>query len=94
MKIKELISKLQSYNPDADITLTTSEDITLAYICKDSNGNELTPKTTRQVFIEPTDECPQCTNEYMEDKVRQCSVYGKPCKEVEECFQFEEFDER
>jgi len=55
MKIQDFINELKKYNPEADITLTTSEDITISYICKDSKGNELTPKTTKQCFIEGCD---------------------------------------
>ena len=90
MKIKDLILKLKAYNPNADITLTTSEDICLSYICEGRNGEELTPETTMLVFIEPTDECPECTHEYINSKdgVRWCSFYEKPCKDVEECNQF------
>ena len=55
MKIKDLIKELEQYNPEADITLTISEDITISYICEDLQGNELTKKTTMQVFIEGCD---------------------------------------
>ena len=55
MKIKDLIELLKNYNQDADITLTTSEDITISYICKDTNGNPLSKETTLQCFIEGTD---------------------------------------
>ena len=55
MKIQQLITELKKYNPDADITLLTTEDITLSYVCEDRNGNDLTPKTTKQVFIEGCD---------------------------------------
>jgi len=56
MKINHLISILKTYNQEANITLTTSEDITVSYICEDpKTKRELTPQTTRQVFIEPKD---------------------------------------
>ena len=91
MKVKKLIELLQSYNQDADITLTNSEDITVSYICKDPNtGKELTPQTTKQCFIEPTDSCPECVHEYMENDIRMCSYYQKHCKNVDECYQYEE----
>ena len=94
MLVKEFIAKLEKYNPDAEITLTTSEDITLSYICKDKNGNDLSIKNTPIIFIEPMDECPQCVHEYVgDDDRRWCSFYNKPCRMVEECFQFEEFYE-
>lgn len=51
MKIKELINELKEYNQEADITLTTSETITLSFI-SDENG---TKKDTKQVFIEGCD---------------------------------------
>ena len=92
MLIKDFIKELSVYNPDADITLTTSENITTSFVCKDKMGNELTKKTTMQVFIEPMDNCPECTSEYMNGDVRWCSFYDKPCSDVEECYQFEEFD--
>lgn len=51
MKIKELINELKKYNPEADITLPTSETITLSFI-SDEGG---TTKDTKQVFIEGCD---------------------------------------
>lgn len=95
MKNKELIKLLKNYNQEADVTLTTSEDITISYICKDPRTDEkLTPQTTRQMFIEPTDACPSCTSEYMQGDIRWCSFYDCPCKDVTECNQYEELDER
>lgn len=55
MKVCDFIKVLKEYNQDADITLTTSENITVSYICKDLKGNDLTKKTTMQLFIEPID---------------------------------------
>ena len=52
MKVKELIKELKKFNPKADVTLTTSEDIILSYIDWGGADNE---KTTKQVFIEPCD---------------------------------------
>ena len=95
LKIRKLIEKLKAYNQEADITLTTSEDITISYICKDpKTDQDWTPQTTMQCFIEAMDECPQCVHEYMNGDERWCSFYDKVCKEVQECYQFEEFDER
>ena len=91
MKISDFIKELSKYNPNADITLTTSETISLSYICKDQNGNEFSPNDTPIVFIEPADCCIECTSEYMNGDVRWCSFYDKPCADVEECYQFEEF---
>lgn len=51
MKIKELIKELKEFNQEADITLTTSETITLSCICSDGG----TKKDTKQVFIEGED---------------------------------------
>ena len=52
MKVKELIKELKEFNPNANISLTTSEDIILSYIDWGGADNE---KTTKQVFIEPCD---------------------------------------
>lgn len=92
LKINELISKLKEYNPEADISLTSSEDITLGYIFKSLDGEVYTKETTKQVFIEPTDSCPVCEFEYIENGIRMCSFYEKTCKSVKECFAFEESD--
>ena len=55
MKIKHLITELEEYNPEAEITTPYSENICLSYISKDSQGNELNKQTTMQVFIEWSD---------------------------------------
>ena len=94
MEISKFIELLKEYNSDADITLTNSENICLSYICKDENGNELTKETTPMVFIEPMDLCPMCTSEYMNGDDMWCSAYDCACRDVEECYQFEELDER
>lgn len=92
MKIKELIKELQQYNKNADITLTTSEDICLSYISVDPNTNErLTEKTTLQVFIEPSGICYSCASEYMNGDTMWCSFYDRACKDIKECFEYEEF---
>jgi len=91
LKIKRLIELLKDFNPEADITTPISEDICLSYVS--CNGmDELTKKTTKQVFIEPTDSCPICTNNYMDESTesRWCSFYDKPCKDVKECYQWED----
>lgn len=94
MKVKELIKTLQKYNQEADVTLTTSEDITTSYISIDPNTQEkLTEQTTKQVFIKPCDLCPTCTSEYMEGDIRWCSFYDCACEDVEECNEYEEFYE-
>ena len=51
MKNSKLIEILQRYNPDADVSLTTSEDICISYICEGGD----TEKTTKQIFIEGCD---------------------------------------
>lgn len=51
MKVKELINELQKYNPEAEISLTTSETIFLSFICEDKE----TEINTKQVFIEGCD---------------------------------------
>ena len=94
MKVKELIQELSTFYQDAEITLTTSEDICIFYICEDGQGNRLTKETSPYVFIEPKDNCPICTSEYMNGDTMWCSFYDCPCREVEECNQFEELDER
>lgn len=92
LKIKDFVRKLSEFNQDADITTPFSEDITLSYICKSDDGTELSKKTTHLVFIEPCDECPNCVHQYVDCEERMCSFYDKPCKEVEECYQFESAD--
>ena len=56
MKIKDLITELKTYNPEAEVTTPYSEDIMLSYISEDFEGNKLTKETTRVVFIEWSDE--------------------------------------
>lgn len=51
MKNRELIERLLEYNWDADVSLTTSEDIYLSYICEDGEDE----RTTKQIFIEGCD---------------------------------------
>ena len=86
MKINKLIDKLKNYNPNASITLTTSEDIILSYICEDSDGNKLNEKTTPLVFIEGCDACQRC--EHYDDEY--CNAYEKNCEDVCSCSQFED----
>ena len=40
MKNRELINQLKEYNLNADVTLTTSEDICLSYIIGEANTGE------------------------------------------------------
>lgn len=93
MKVSKLIEQLQDFNPNADITLPCSEDICIGWICKDyKTGEELTKKTTPQLFIEFDEECPVCVHSYIDDGERFCSYYDKHCADVEECYQFEEME--
>lgn len=52
MKAKKLIEILLTFNPNADVTTTFSEDILVSYI--DANG-KYTKENTPIVFIEPSD---------------------------------------
>jgi len=90
MKISDFIKKLERFNPNADITLTDSETITLSYV---DNDGKYTEKTTPIVFIEPADCCVECVHEYMNGDIKWCSFYDRPCTDVEECYQFEEFND-
>lgn len=42
MKVKDLIEQLERFNPNANVSLTTSEDILISYISE----NNATPLTT------------------------------------------------
>lgn len=80
MKVSKLIMELSKFNPEADVSLTVSEDICISYI---STGNA-TPKTTKQVFIEPADECYTCN--FYDDGY--CNCYETEACNVEECFNY------
>lgn len=80
MKVNELQKELKGFNPNANISLTDSEDICLSYISEDGAD----PMTTKQVFIEPCDFCQKC--QFYDDGY--CRVYAKNCEDVIECFQF------
>ena len=93
MRIKDFMKLLENYNPDADITLINSEDITVSHICRDyKTGKRLTPKTTLQCFIEGIDKRPNCVHEYEENDARMCNAYHKPCYDVNDCNCFEEVE--
>ena len=81
MKVSDLIKKLSKFNPDADVSLTTSEDICISYI----NEEGATPEITKQLFIEPVDYCYTC--EYYNDG--WCDAYGDEPSNVEECYNYE-----
>lgn len=89
MKVRELIQRLLEYNQDAEITTVFSEDITLAFIYTGENGEIFSKQSTPIVFIEPADSCPSCVHR---DDEGLCGFYGKPCADVEECYQFEEME--
>lgn len=91
LKNRDLIEKLKEYNLDADVSLVDSEDITISYIYKDYDGNNLTPSTTPQLFVEGIDSCPSCIHECIKNNERICSFYNKPCRLVGECYQYEEY---
>lgn len=62
MLVKELIEKLQRFNPEASISLSISgvicsEDIELGFIAGEQKGTKFkyTPKTTKHIFIEGVD---------------------------------------
>lgn len=80
MKVADLISTLQEFNPSANVSLTTSEDIAVSYISEDN----ATKQTTGQVFIEGCDSCQLCFH-YNEE---YCNFYNRNCEEVNECYQF------
>ena len=91
LKIKELIHELKQYNPDADISTPISEDIGISYICKSNDEIEYGKMDTPQVFIEPTDTCPVCNHQYMNEyeDMRWCDYYDKACKDVDNCTEWE-----
>ena len=57
MKNKELIKILLDYNLEADVTLTTSEDIEISYISGHTNGKKFDKNNTPILFIEGKDIC-------------------------------------
>ena len=93
MKNRDLIEKLKKYNLDADVTLPTSEDIFLSYICEDNKGNILTEKDTMLIFIEGTDEYMECANEYINETYDSlwCALHDYECVNKWDCEDFEEF---
>ncbi len=95
MKNKDLIEELKKYNLDADVTLTTSEDIFISYISENIDGDTLNKQTTMQLFIEGKDFCEECVHEYIHEfyDVKWCNYYDAPCIDVMKCEQYEEFYE-
>lgn len=86
MKNNKLIEKLKEYNPNADVTLTTSEDICIGYIVGDEGYDK---SNTPIIFIEGCDECARC---FFEEETF-CTFYGVECSDVEQCYQFIEEDD-
>ena len=88
MKISDFIKELEEFNQDADITLISSEDIALSWVCSDSNNHLVSKKDTLQVFIEGRDYL-ECCHEYMNGDTRWCSLSDTECERY--CKEFEEF---
>ena len=80
MKNKELIRQLLQMNMDADVSLTTCNDICISYISKGG----ATKKTTKQIFIEEANWCESCA---WHDGGGYCTAYDKQIEDVEECYQ-------
>ena len=83
MKNRDLIKELFKFNMDADVSLTTCNDIVLSYISEDG----ATKETTKQIFIEEANLCESCA---WHDGGGYCTAYNKKCEDVEECYQYEE----
>lgn len=54
MKNKDLINQLKEFNLNAEVTLTTSEDIFVSYI-DNGGGKKFDKSNTPFIFIEPCD---------------------------------------
>lgn len=77
MKVKDLINSLKEYNPNANVVLTTSEEIFLSFI-----GDENTSKKNAEVvFIEGCDFCASC---YYYD-IEYCKFYEDYCYSINDC---------
>ena len=74
MLLKNLLELLKDYNPEANVTLTTSEDIELSFIGEDKYN-------ARIIFIEGCDTVKSCYY-YNEE---YCNYYGTNCEEITEC---------
>lgn len=81
MKVKQLIKELKEFNPNADVSLTTCNDINVSYI---SSGGA-TKETTKQIFIEEENTCESCA---FHDGGGYCNEYKKPVENVEECYHY------
>lgn len=91
MNVEKLISELKCFNPKARVGVKTIDDlyvddVSISYICKDNDGNDLSEKETEQVWIEAIDLC--CNCQFFDNN--NCLVYDCDVSEVEECFQFVE----
>ena len=83
MKNKQLIEILKGFNPEADVSLTTCEEIVVSYVC--TNG--ATKETTKQIFIEEENTCESC---FFHDGGGYCYAYKKRIEDVEECYKYTE----
>ena len=81
MLVKDLVSELRDYNPEADVSLIDAEDICLSYISTDGG----TKQTTKQVFIEGADLCQTCY--YCDDDY--CLAYEESYDKITECYMYE-----
>lgn len=81
MKVSALIYELSKYNPDADVSLVTCNDICISHISEDG----ATPRTTKQIFIEEENSCDSCV---FHDGGGYCETYNKKIEDVEECNQY------
>ena len=84
MLVKDLIKELEKYNPDAKVSLLSS-DIVISYVSTDG----LTKEDTSQVFLEVYDYCFMC--EFNDEGY--CIVYDKCANDVTECYQFQEISD-
>ena len=93
MKMKNLIEYCKTFNPDADVTLVDSEDITLSYIEKDVDGNVFKKETTPIVFIEGIDFYQECESEYISEDIKKCSFRDSECIGPQNCDNYNEFND-
>ena len=80
-------------NPNANVGIKTIDDeyidhLYVSYISRDVNGNEVSEKQTKQVWIEAIDLCSNC--QFFSDNY--CSAYDKDASDVDECYQFVEIE--
>lgn len=93
MNVGTLIKSLECFNPKAKVGVKTIDDLyvdelSISYICKDTNGNYLTEKETEQIWIEAIDLC--CNCQFYENG--NCLAYDCDVSSVDECYQFNEIE--